>query len=45
MKNFCKTNNMNFVTIESYEEDLAVYTAFGGSERKKIAILNHFKTI
>ena len=34
MKDFCKANNMSFVSIESYEEDLALYSAFGGSEGK-----------
>jgi len=34
MKDFCKANNMSFVSIESYEEDLAVFTAFGGPDGK-----------
>lgn len=27
-RDFCKAKNMNFVAIESYEEDLALNTAF-----------------
>lgn len=33
-KDFCKGNNMSFVSIETYEEDLAIFNAFGGSECK-----------
>ena len=31
-RDFCKANNMSFVSIESYEEDLALFNAFGGVE-------------
>lgn len=31
-RDFCKANGMNLVSIETYEEDLALYTALGGAE-------------
>ena len=34
MRDFCKANNMNFVAIESYEEDAALYNAWGGFDSK-----------
>lgn len=33
-KYFCIANNMNVVSIESYEEDVALYSNFGGIDSK-----------
>lgn len=33
-KAYCKSYNMEFLSIESYEEDVGVFTAFGGYESK-----------
>ncbi len=35
MKDFCKANNMRFVAIETYEEDLALFTSFAGGMESK----------
>lgn len=34
MNDFCKANNFTLVSIETYEEDLGLYSAFGGFEGK-----------
>ena len=31
-KSYCQSYNMSFLSIESYEEDLAVFNAFAGLE-------------
>lgn len=36
MRDFCKANNMSFVSIESYKEDIALYSAWGGFEGKNL---------